>query len=144
MSQDDELDSNVSVTQLPSHGGYMSGMPMYAGDKEAYRKKNNVSGKRSSKVEIDDSEQESELTPPTRTGPINLSKISRGSGKHVTRTSPRIQQGFLSPRSSTTREGAPRRADNDVLSVSGTSSSCGVQNRKPVNYDPLNPTVQNR
>jgi hypothetical protein len=56
MSENDELDSNVSVTQLPSHGGYMSGMPMYAGDKEVSRKRNKCSGKRSSKVEIDDSE----------------------------------------------------------------------------------------
>lgn len=56
MSENDELDSNVSVTQLPSHGGYMSGMPMYAGDKEVSRKRNKGSGKRSSKVEIDDSE----------------------------------------------------------------------------------------
>ena len=90
MSENDELDSNVSVTQLPSHGGYMSGMPMYAGDKEVSRsKRNKCSGKRSSKVEIDDSEQESDITPP-KNGPINLSKVSRSSQKHV-RTSPRLQ-----------------------------------------------------
>ena len=65
MSQDeyqrdvDELNSNVSARQLPSHGGYMSGMPMYAGDHEASERK-----KRSSKVEIDDSEQEYELVVP--------------------------------------------------------------------------------
>ena len=67
MSQDEsardgyELNSNVSVTNLPSHGGYTSGMPIYTNDKMAERKRgkgSKGSNRRSNKVEIDDSESE--------------------------------------------------------------------------------------
>jgi hypothetical protein len=77
MSQDDsardgyELNSNVSVNNLPSHGGYTSGMPIYTKDREAERNKRGKgskgSNKRSSKVEIDDSESELNAKIPTLT-----------------------------------------------------------------------------
>ena len=45
----------MSLNELPSHGGYQSGMPIFAGDD---KRKGPRSIKRSSKVEIDDSERD--------------------------------------------------------------------------------------
>ena len=47
-----EINSNFSVSHLPSNGGYTSGMPMFAGERQTYhqiKKKKKISTVRSKK-----------------------------------------------------------------------------------------------
>lgn len=92
-----ELNSCISASQLPSHGGYISsGMPIFGNEREAYhienrprKKTNNVrtSVKRSSRVELDDT---GALTDPAEVTPyeakkeskVSISKISKSSAKY--------------------------------------------------------------
>jgi hypothetical protein len=97
MSQDEsardgyELNSNVSVNNLPSHGGYTSGMPIYNKGRDAGREKRGKgskgSNKRSNKVKVDDSESDLNAIVPT----LNMGNLlSKSSQKHVNK-SPRLQ-----------------------------------------------------
>jgi hypothetical protein len=94
MSQDEsardgyELNSNVSVNNLPSHGGYTSGMPIYNKNRDADKKRgkgSKGSNKRSNKVLIDDSESDRQGVVPT----LNMGKLGSKSSQKQVQKSPR-------------------------------------------------------
>ena len=79
-----------------------------------------------------------------------MSKVSKGSQKHV-RTSPRVNNDFLSPRSSTREKDVsshetPKRIIRDNFEVGSVLSSSGAsfssrRGKNDAGYDPLNPMI---
>jgi hypothetical protein len=121
-----ELNSNFSVQNLPSHGGYISGMPIYTGEREAYHREKSKPRKktsgvrtsqiRTSRIELDDSDAADQsdnsaaLAYSGHQTPVLtikkesvVSKVSKSSANKI-KSSPRVINDFLSPRSSHSRK----------------------------------------